>query len=374
MAERILVTGGAGFIGSHLVDALVAEGHDVRIFDNLSPQVHGSQRKPPAYLNRDAECVVGDVRDYDSLKSAVEGVDTVFHEAAAVGVGQSMYQIREYVETNALGTANLLHIIANERTRVRKIIVASSMSVYGEGKYFCRQCGEVYPSLRPLAQLERRDWEMRCPRCGELVEPRPTDEGKPLAPTSTYAITKRDQEELCLTVGFAYRIPTVALRYFNVYGERQALSNPYTGVAAIFAARLLNRHAPIIFEDGQQARDFIHVSDVVRANVLALRSDACDYEAVNVGTGAATSVRQIAAKLMQHFGIEMQCEYPQKFRAGDIRHCFADVTKARERLGFQASVAFDEGVRIVANWARQQEAEDRVERAARELEEKGLTR
>jgi len=327
MSEKILVMGGAGFIGSHLVDALVTQGHRVRAFDNLEPQVHGGLRewgKWPDYCNPDAEYVLGDGRDRQALRKAMQDVEVIFHLAAAVGVGQSMYEIERYVDANTCGTAVLLDILANDasiRSRVRKLIVASSMSIYGEGKYECPVHGVVYPRLRSSEQLATGDWELHClvpvasPKsqvagrksqvanrtCGLSLMPLPTDEEKPLFPTSIYAITKKDQEEMCLAVGRAYGIPTVALRYFNVYGSRQALSNPYTGVAAIFSSRLLNGKPPVIFEDGLQSRDFVHVSDIVQANLLAMERDEADYDVFNVGTGRAMTILDVANALITHF-------------------------------------------------------------------------
>ncbi|MCX7918370.1 MAG: NAD-dependent epimerase/dehydratase family protein [bacterium] len=375
MAKRILVTGGAGFIGSHLVDALVARGYTVRIFDNLDPQVHGSERKPPAYLNPAAELVVGDVRDRVALQKAVEGVSVIFHEAAAVGVGQSMYEIRRYVEVNSLGAANLLDILANERHTVEKLIVASSMSIYGEGKYSCRCCGLVYPKLRPEEQLARQEWEMRCPYCGEVTEAMATDEEKPLFPTSVYAVTKRDHEELCLSFGRAYQLPTVALRYFNVYGPRQALSNPYTGVAAIFSARILNNHPPVIYEDGLQTRDFIHVRDIVQANLLALEKEEANYQVFNVGSGRPQSILHIAEVLLEKLGKKefLKPEIAYKFRKGDIRHCYADISRIQKSLGFQPQVKFEDGMRELTEWVKHQQATDGFEQAKQQLEQRGLT-
>ena len=369
---HILVTGGAGFIGSHLVDALVERGHQVRVLDNLSPQVHGRGARPPAYLHPRAEFVKGDMRSRPNLRTALEGVEVVFHQAAAVGVAQSMYEIRRYVDVNTYGGAVLLDVLANEPHGVRKLVVASSMSIYGEGAYECPQCGRVYPSLRPEAQLAARDWEMRCPQCAQPVQARPTDETKPLAPTSIYAVTKRDHEEMFLAVGRAYRLPTVALRYFNVYGPRQALSNPYTGVAAIFSARLLNGRPPLVFEDGQQTRDFTHVRDIVQANLLAMESSAGDYEVFNVGTGVPMSVRRVAELLARHLGMDVAPEVVQQFRAGDIRHCYADVGKIERVLGYRRSVAFEDGLEDLVAWAREQRPEDGVERARQELEAKCL--
>ncbi|HPJ73102.1 MAG TPA: SDR family NAD(P)-dependent oxidoreductase, partial [bacterium] len=255
---KILVTGGAGFIGSFIVDALVREGHRVRIFDNIEPQVHPGG-KAPDYLNPEAEFVRADVRDYEALARAVEDVEIVFHEAAMVGVGQSMYQISRYMEVNTLGTANLLDILVNRPNRVRKLIVPSSMSTYGEGAYRCAACGIVSPPLRTEEQMASGDWEVHCPVCGAVAVPVPTPETKLQEINSIYALAKKDQEEMVLNIGVTYRIPVVALRYFNVFGPRQSLSNPYTGVAAIFMSRLKNDHPPVVFEDGLQSRDFISV-------------------------------------------------------------------------------------------------------------------
>ncbi len=336
MKERILVTGGAGFIGSHLVDALIEVGNFVRVLDNLEPQVHAGLReqgRKPDYLNPEAEFILGDVRDPEIVRKALESINVVYHEAALVGVGQSMYDLRRYTDVNVNGTAVLLEAIINAKQRPRKMIVASSMSIYGEGAYECPLHGKVYPRLRPEGQLQQHDWEMVCPTlgCEELVRPIPTDEDKPLAPTSIYAITKRDQEEMFLAVGQAYHIPSVALRYFNTYGTRQALSNPYTGVAAIFSGRLLNGKPPVIFEDGLQQRDFTHVSDIVQANLIAKDNPEADYGAFNVGTGQPRTILDIANALIQHLGLGLVPEVVEKFRAGDIRHCYGDI-HAPERV------------------------------------------
>ena len=367
---RILVTGGAGFIGSHLVDALVGQGHQVRVLDSLEAQVHEGQR--PTYLNQDhVEYLWGNVRDRALLRRALAGIEVVFHQAAAVGVGQSMYQIEKYVTANVLGTAVLLDVIVNDRLPIKKLLVASSMSIYGEGQYRCGSCGPVFPALREEVQLKRRQWEMTCPACRKPVSPEPTPEDKPLMPTSVYAVSKRDQEELCLSVGRSYRIPTVALRYFNVYGPRQALSNPYTGVCAIFSARIKNGKPPIIFEDGKQSRDFVHVSDIVQANLLAMADPQADYGVFNVGTGRPTSIGEIAAVLGTLYGGNAEPSLTQKFRAGDIRHCYADTSRLK-RLGFTPKVSLEAGLRDLAAWGKDQVAADRVEEAAKELETYGL--
>ncbi|HJQ32248.1 MAG TPA: NAD-dependent epimerase/dehydratase family protein [Pyrinomonadaceae bacterium] len=371
---NILVTGGAGFIGSHLVDALVERGHRVRVLDALVPQVHG-EVDAPAYLNPAAEFIRADVCDADAVGRALEGVDVVYHEAAEVGVGQSMYEIRRYVSANDLGTAVLLESLVNKRGRVRKLVVASSMSIYGEGAYTCAGCGgEVHPRVRPAAQLADRRWEVECPRCGGELRPAPTGEEKPLFPTSVYAVTKQDQEQFCLTVGRAYDLPVVALRYFNVYGTRQALSNPYTGVCAIFSSRLLNDRPPLIFEDGEQTRDFVHVSDIVRANLLALETDRADYRALNVGTGRPISIRDISRMLAAGLGKDIEPEITAKYREGDIRHCVADISLARETLGYEPQVSLEDGIPELLGWVREQKAADQVAQATADLESRQLVR
>ena len=374
MDGPVLVTGGAGFIGSHLVDALVARGLRVRVLDALEPQVHGPGASEARYLPRGVEFLRGSVTEPGALDWALRNVPAVVHLAAQVGVGQSMYAIDSYVSDNALGTAVLLDRIVNGGHGVRRLVVASSMSIYGEGRYRCAACGLVAPDLRPRAQLETRDWEMRCPTCRTTVEPVPTEEGKPLKPTSVYAITKRDQEELCLCVGRAYDIPTIALRLFNVYGPRQALSNPYTGVAAIFSSRLRNHQPPLVFEDGLQSRDFVHVSDIVQAFCLALeRRDVADV-ALNIGTGRATSVLAIARGLGRALGVSLEPEILGRFREGDIRHCIADVARAQRLLGYVPRVGLEDGLQELAEWSGSQTPEDRVAQAQTELEAKRLIR
>ena len=373
MPDKILVTGGAGFIGSFLVDALVERGHAVRVYDALVPQVHGPEQAVPAYLNPAAELVRGDVRDRAALAEALKGVDVVCHLAAAVGVGQSMYQIQYYTEANTLGGAVLLDLLANARHSVRKVIVASSMSIYGEGRYECPDCGPVYPRLRTEAQLKTRDWEMKCPHCGRDAHPTPTDEDKPLYPTSIYAVTKRDHEEMFLCTGFAYGIPAVALRFFNTYGPRQALSNPYTGVMAIFSSRLLNHQSPVIYEDGRQSRDFIHVRDIVHGLLLAMDRPEADNQVFNLGTGRPTSVAQVAEMLSQRLtGGAVKPDLRHQYRAGDIRHCYADVTKARRLLGFQPRFSLEDGLEDLLAWVQGQTAVDRFSQVEKELSAKSL--
>jgi len=372
---KVLVTGGAGFVGSHLVDELVARGHDVVVYDSLDAQVHVDGGSKPVYLAEGARFIKGDVRDRERLEKCLlsDGIEVVFHEAAVVGVGQSMYEIRRYVDVNSVGTATLLDILANSKHHVRKIVVASSMSIYGEGSYECAEHGTVYPRLRSSDQLAKHDWEMRCPICGASTSPSLTSEDKPLNPTSTYATSKRDQEELVLQFGLAYGVPAVALRYFNIYGTRQSLSNPYTGVAAIFASRLLNGRRPLIFEDGLQARDFVHVSDIVKANLLAMEQSGADYCALNVGTGRSTTVKDVALTLATQLGLDIEPEILGEFRAGDIRNCVADIADIRQRLDFTPATQFADGMHELAGWLREAESEDRSEVAMMELRKHGLT-
>ena len=370
---NVLVTGGAGFIGSHLVDALVAKGHRVRVLDALVSQVHG-ENAAPAYLNSAAEFIAGDVCDREVVDRALEGIDVVFHEAAEVGVGQSMYEIERYVRANDLGTAVLLEAILARRPQIKKIVVASSMSIYGEGAYTCETCGPMAPQIRPASQLLERRWEVECPKCGKNLSPAPTTEEKPLFPTSVYAVTKQDQEQFCLAVGRSYGIPAVALRYFNVYGTRQALSNPYTGVCAIFSARLLNKNRPLIFEDGEQTRDFVHVSDIVQANLLALETDRADYQAINVGTGRSTSIRTVSRLLAEGLGLDLEPEIVSKYREGDIRHCVSDISKAKSLLGYEPQVTLERGIPELLSWVRAQAAQDQVASATAELESRQLVR
>jgi dTDP-L-rhamnose 4-epimerase len=365
LAESVLITGGAGFIGSHLADELVAAGYRVRVLDSLVEQVHDGAERPD-YLNADVELIPGDVRNGDVVRGAVDGIDAVVHLAARVGVGQSMYEPAEYASVNSFGTAVLLEALLDHP--VRKLVVASSMSIYGEGAYEPPAAVE-----RSREQLERAEWEPRGPG-GEELEPVPTPESKQPSLASVYALTKYDQERMGLLYGAAYDVPAVALRFFNVYGPRQALSNPYTGVLAIFAARLLNNRPPVVYEDGGQRRDFVHVTDVARACRLALERDGADGRAVNVGSGRSASVLEIGHELARGLGKEIEPELPGSFRAGDIRNCFADVSLARELLDFEAKVSLEDGLAELTAWLETQTTPDRFDQAAAELAEKGLTR
>jgi len=370
--DTVLVTGGAGFIGSHLVDRLVHDGRAVMVIDSLEPQVH---RGSIGFRNPRARYLEGSIHDREALGRVLDGVGAVVHLAAQVGVGQSMYEMSRYVGDNTLGTVALLEEIARRKDQIEALVVASSMSIYGEGQYWCDVCDtDDAQVVRPLESLRAREWEPVCRRCSGPVRPLPTQESKRLSCESVYAITKRDQEELSLVFGRAYGVRAVALRFFNVYGPRQSLSNPYTGVAAIFSSRVLNGQAPEVFEDGLQTRDFIHVSDIAEAIHLALSSDGVGDVALNVGTGVSTSVLDVAGVLADELGIDIEPRIINRFRQGDVRHCFADPTRARNLLGFNARVRFREGMRELAGWIREGSpaAVDLTERATDELAERGL--
>lgn len=376
MSKQILITGGAGFVGSHLADGLLAAGHSVRILDDLTPQVHPNCQRP-GYLSKDVELIVGDVRDPNLLREVLTGVDVIYHFAATVGVGQSMYEIARYMSVNTQGTAELLQAMLDAKITPEKLVVASSMSIYGEGRYVCSSCGQsAAPAVRPVAQLRAGKWELDCSTCGGVLKPVPTDETKPSDIGSVYALSKRDQEQLCLIYGQNYDLPVTALRFFNIYGTRQALSNPYTGVAAVFASRMLNGNAPMIFEDGEQMRDFVSIHDIVRANMLAMERPESNGEVINIGCGTPITIRQVAEILARALGKDVQPIIANKYRAGDIRHCYADISKARKLLGYEPQVTHEEGFRELAQWLKQQEAgevDDKAETMLRELSTYGLT-
>ena len=370
MAETVLITGGAGFIGAHVSQVVLQAGDHVRVLDSLLPQVHGSGGRPE-YLDSSVELVHGDVRDRETVQKALAGVDRVVHLTARVGVGQSMYEMADYTSVNSVGTAVLLEALLDHP--VSRLVVASSMSVYGEGLYL-RADGSPCPATdRTRAQLESGQWDPFGPG-GETLTPVPTPESKPPSLSSVYALTKFDQERLCLLFGDAYQVPTVALRFFNVYGPYQALSNPYTGVLAIFASRLLNDRPPLIFEDGEQRRDFVSVHDVAEACRLALHVDGAVGHVLNIGSGVSVSVNEIAGRLGAILGKgSLVPDITGKYRVGDIRHCFADISLAEQVLGYRPQVGMDEGMTELAAWLEGQVAVDHVDRATAELAARGLT-
>jgi len=370
--SSVLITGGAGFIGTHLAEALAGDGHDVTVLDNLSPQVH-REGTPPRYQSDRIRFVKGDVRDMASFTDLISDAEVVYHQAAAVGIGQSMYHIKHYVDTNSGGTAALLDVLVNSEHSVRKLIVASSFSNYGEGSYVCEEHGIMYPALRTSEDISRtHSFEISCPECGRLMQPVAITEGSPLRPTSIYAVTKRDQEELCLLTGKAYGIPTIALRYFCVYGPGQSLSNPYTGVCSIFSSRIQHKKQPVVYEDGNQTRDFTSVHDIVQANLLAMSSHAGDYDVFNVGTGIPTTIRDVAMNIAQMHGSDITPVITHQFRIGDIRHCYADITKISKRLGYTPTILFSKGVEEFVQWSRERDSLDLFDNAEHELSQKKL--
>lgn len=370
MSKNILITGGAGFIGSHAANELLSNGYHVRALDSLVPQVHGPERRRPDYLSPDVELMVGDIRDSQAVARALDGIDAVLHLVALVGVGQSMYQIAEYTNVNNYGSAVLLQALSTQR--VETLVVASSMSIYGEGLY-CDAAGRIQtPCERTLEQLKMGDWEVKDAE-GNRLTPAPTPESKPPSLASVYALSKFDQERLCLMVGRAYNIPTVALRFFNTYGPYQALSNPYTGVLSNFASRVLNGNRPLIFEDGLQKRDFVSVYDVARACRMALETPAAAGRAFNISSGVPMTVKEVAERTIRAIGQpQIEPDITGRYRAGDIRHCFADVTLASQVLGWEPKVTLEEGLEDLAGWLDGQSAIDRGVEAREELAARGL--
>ena len=378
MKRHVLITGGAGFIGSQVALRLVAQGHRVRVIDNLSRQIHGvsPESSPPFQAIRDkVEFIRGSVTNLDELMQALQNTDTVVHMAAETGTGQSMHAIRHYSDVNIGGTALLLDLIANEPLPVKKIVVASSRAVYGEGKYLCKTHYHVYPRSRAASDMENGNFAVRCPFCSEPAELEATDEETSVRPASIYGITKLAQEEMVLTVGKALGISAVALRYQNVYGPGQSLSNPYTGILSIFSTRILNGNSINIFEDGKESRDFVYIDDVVAATVKSVEHEAPIRDVFNVGSGVATDVYTIAQMLQQMLGRRVPTVVSGQFRLGDIRHNLADLTKVRLVLGWSPHVSIHEGLARFVEWVKGERVEkDRYDESLQELRSKGLFR
>ncbi len=366
---KALVTGGAGFIGSHIVDLLLERGYAVRVFDNLELPTHTAG--VPRHLPQEVEFMQGDMRDPNAVAKALRGVDVVLHNAATGGFTP---HLANYIACNSLGTAQMLEIIRDERLPIQKIVVASSIAVYGEGKYRCPEHGVIFPTLRPVEQMERREWEVKCVHCGAELSPVPTDEATPVEPATAYAISKYDQERLVLTFSRQTGIPTVALRYFVTYGPRQSVHNPYTGVCSIFSTRLLNNLPIIIYEDGNQTRDFVFVEDVARANVFVLEEPRANGGVFNVGTGQATTIRRLAQLLQECWRQEARVEFPNRFRPGEVRHIVADVSRLAA-LGFRAETSLHEGLpRYVAWLSAQGPIPEYFSNAERQLQAAGVVR
>jgi dTDP-L-rhamnose 4-epimerase len=365
--KRALVTGGAGLIGSHVTDLLLGEGWKVRVLDNLEPNTH--RRGKPAWINQDAEFMAGDLRDRDTITAALDKIDIVFHQAA---YGGYMPEIAKYVHVNSLGTAQMLEVIREKKLPIKKIVVASSQAVYSEGAGECPDHGLVFPSVRPVEQLRKGDWQVHCPICGAITKSVPTPENAPVGGETVYGLTKVDQERLVLLWGKQIGIPTVALRYSCTYGPRQSIFNPYTGVIAIFCTRLLNNLPPVLYEDGEQTRDFSFVEDIARANLLAAETDKLDGLPVNVGSGSGVSIREIAESISNALKIDITPEVNGEFRPGEMRHLTSDTTRVRT-AGYEPHVDLAEGIRRYIDWIRtQSDIRDYFSEAAKILRSKGI--
>ena len=375
MVKNILITGGAGFIGSNLSLKLIERGYNVRVLDNLSTQIHGEEPYlSPLYLSikYKVDFFEGDVRNLDDWKTALQGQDAVIHLASETGTGQSMYEVERYVNVNVRGTAILLDLLANSEHQIKKVVVASSRSIYGEGKYFCSTHHEVYPLERTENYLSYGDFNPKCPICEQTVELKATDEQSKIHPSSIYGITKQNQEQMILVGCKSLNIPTVSFRYQNVYGPGQSLSNPYTGILSIFSTRILNYNPINIFEDGLESRDFVFIDDVVDATIIGLESENANNQVYNVGSGVNTSILKVANKLKELYDSDVEITISGNYRLGDIRHNYADLSKIKS-IGFEPKVSFDEGIERFSAWVKQQEVqEDTYEQSIKEMKEKGL--
>lgn len=373
MLKNVLITGGAGFIGSNIAVKLLEKGYHVRILDNLSPQIHGENGGLSELIQGKVDFIKGDVCNVEDWRAALCGMDAVIHLAAETGTGQSMYEIYRYCDINIGSTAKLLDILTNEEHTVKKVIVAASRAIYGEGMYECEEHGLVYPVAREDADMQKGDFAVKCPVCHRDVKILATSEDTKIHPTSVYGITKQVQEELTLVICKALGIPAVTYRYQNVYGPGQSLSNPYTGILSIFSTRIRSGKSINIFEDGEESRDFIYIDDVVDATIAGLEREEANYETFNVGSGIMTSVNQVVAELMKNYGKEVPVEVTGMYRVGDIRNNYADTTKAERLLGFKPKVSFEEGIRRFTDWvSKQEEGTDGYEASLQEMKEKGL--
>jgi dTDP-L-rhamnose 4-epimerase len=372
---KILITGGAGFIGSHLADQLLKDqNNEVTIFDILEKQVHNDTSKPPSYLNEKANFILGSVTDYEKFKRLFIESDIIFHLAAMVGVSQSMYQIRKYTKHNILGIGNLMDLLVNTEHNVKKLIIASSNTIYGEGKYKCTDCGIVYPPLRSEKQLMKKNWDLHCSNCNAKIEPLFTDELTPFNPSSIYAFSKEAQERMAMMIGDTYGINTSVLRFFLVYGPRQSINNPYTDVCGIFASRAFSGKAPLVFEDGNQMRDFVHVSDICQGLTLAMKSERANDEIFNVGTGNPISINKVAEIICNKINPEIKPKITNTYRVGDIRHCIADISKIKSKLGYEPRMNFQDGIETFINWINHEDVDSpqKSKDVMKELEEKNL--
>ncbi len=371
--KNILITGGAGFIGSNLALKLIEKGYKVTVLDNLSPQIHTSNSPLYNSIKDKVRFIKGTVLSYDDWKNALEEIDVVVHLAAETGTGQSMYEIEKYTDVNIKGTSIFLDILANEKHSVKKMIVASSRAIYGEGKYECSSCGIVYPNERKDEDMSKGDFTVKCPTCNANAKLLATDENSKIHPSSIYGITKQVQEQMFMVMGKTLNIPALAFRYQNVYGAGQSLSNPYTGILSIFSTRIKNGNDINIFEDGKESRDFVYIDDVVDATILGIEKDEANYEVFNVGLGLAIDVNKVASTLVKEYKSNSKISISGNYRLGDIKDNYADLTKIQTKLGFEPKVSFEEGIKRFTKWVNAQEVvEDQYEKSINEMKEKGL--
>lgn len=371
--KNILITGGAGFIGSNLALKLIEKGYKVTVLDNLSPQIHTSNSPLYDSIKDKVRFIKGTVLSYDDWKNALEEIDVVVHLAAETGTGQSMYEIEKYTDVNIKGTSIFLDILANEKHSVKKMIVASSRAIYGEGKYECSSCGIVYPNERKDEDMSKGDFTVKCPTCNANAKLLATDENSKIHPSSIYGITKQVQEQMFMVMGKTLNIPALAFRYQNVYGAGQSLSNPYTGILSIFSTRIKNGNDINIFEDGKESRDFVYIDDVVDATILGIEKDEANYEVFNVGLGLAIDVNKVASTLVKEYKSNSKISISGNYRLGDIKDNYADLTKIQTKLGFEPKVSFEDGIKRFTKWVNAQEVvEDQYEKSINEMKEKGL--
>ena len=374
--NRVLITGGSGFIGSNLALKLLSKGYKVTVLDNMSKQIHGEDYKNSELYKNIAgkvEFVLGDVQNKSDWQKALKDTDVIVHLAAETGTGQSMYEIERYTDVNIKGTAIMLDILTNEEHSVKKIVVAASRAIYGEGKYLCKEHGEVYPLAREEKYMSKGDFNVKCPICDKDVELTGTTEDSKIHPTSIYGFTKQGQEQMCMIAGKSLGIPVVAYRYQNVYGPGQSLKNPYTGILSIFSTRIKNGNSINIFEDGLESRDFVYIDDVVDATILGIEKEEANYESFNVGTGVAVDVITVANTLKDKYGVEVDITISGNYRLGDIRHNFADISKIKSKLGFEPKFDFKKGISNFADWVNTQEVEkDNYDKSIEEMKKKGL--
>ncbi|MGL4533674.1 MAG: NAD-dependent epimerase/dehydratase family protein [Fusobacteriaceae bacterium] len=376
MEKKILITGGSGFIGSNLALKLIKKGYQITVLDNMSPQIHGDNYENSELYNNikgKVKFILGSVESREDWRKALEGVDIIVHLAAETGTGQSMYEINRYIDVNIKGTSEMLDILTNEKHSVKKIIIASSRAIYGEGEYICPTHGIVYPEERIDKYMSLGDFNVKCPICDVTVGLKATTEETKKHPSSVYGFTKQAQEEMCMIVGKSLKIPVVAYRYQNVYGPGQSLKNPYTGILSIFSTRIKNKNDINIFEDGQESRDFVYIDDVVDATILGIEKSAADFQSFNVGTGLAVTVQEVAETLKEKYNSNVEIKITGNYRLGDIRHNYADLTKIKEKLGFEPRFDFKTGISNFVQWVETQKVEqDNYEKSIEEMKKKGL--